>query len=122
MADSEWLSSEAAAARLHVKPETLYAYVSRGMIRSERMAGSRRSRFSRGDVERIAARQRGGGRAGALEVVVETSLTLLDPAGSLYYRGWDVGDIVAARVPFEAVASWLWSHDAEPLPFVAPDA
>jgi citrate synthase len=120
--DEDWLSSEAAAARLHVKPETLYAYVSRGMIRSERIPGTRRSRFRRGDVERIAARQRGGGRAGALEVVVETSLTLLDPAGALYYRGWNVDDAVAAGVPFETVASWLWSGAVDHAPFVAPDA
>ena len=66
--DQEWLTSEAAAARLGVKPETLYAYVSRGTVRSERVPGTRRSRFHRGDVERRAAQKqrRGGGRAGGL--------------------------------------------------------
>ncbi|HEY8548202.1 MAG TPA: helix-turn-helix domain-containing protein, partial [Acidimicrobiales bacterium] len=105
MQDDAWLTSEAAAARLGVKPETLYAYVSRGAIRSERVPGTRRSRFLRADVERLAGKQRrGGGRAGALDVIVETELTFLDAAGRLLYRGWDVADAVAAGARFEAVA------------------
>ena len=70
------MTSEQAADRLGVKPATLYAYVSRGLLRSERTAGERRSRFLRADVERLAGRQRSGGRAGQLDIVVETELTL----------------------------------------------
>ena len=44
MTDQKWLTSEAAARKLGVKPETLYAYVSRGMVRSEKVPNSRRSR------------------------------------------------------------------------------
>jgi citrate synthase len=120
--DEGWLSSEAAAARLNVKPETLYAYVSRGVVRSERVPGSRRSRFLRGDIERVAARRRAGGRAGALEVVVETNLTLLEPAGRLSYRGWDVADAVSNGVAFEEIAGWLWSGTRAPARFVASAA
>ena len=125
MQDDAWLTSEAAAARLGVKPETLYAYVSRGAIRSERVPGTRRSRFLRADVERLAGKQRrGGGRAGALDVIVETELTFLDAAGRLLYRGWDVADAVAAGARFEAVAGWLWTgeRDPDPAPFTAPPA
>lgn len=107
MADGDWLSTEAAAQRLGVKTETLYAYVSRGMIQSERVPGSRRSRFLKADVERVAGRQRGGGRAGGLELIIETNLTYLDPAGVLAYRGWNVADAVK-EATFEEVASWLW--------------
>src|SRR5258706_7092603 len=107
VADNAWMTSEAAAQRLGVKPETLYAYVSRGTVQGERVPGSRRSRFLRADVERLAGRQRGGGRAGGLEVIVETDLTMLDPSGVLAYRGWDVVDAVADAT-FEEVASWLW--------------
>lgn len=114
------MTSEQAAHRLGVKPETLYAYVSRGLIRSERVPGQRRSRFLRSDVERHAARSRVGGRAGGLEVVVETQLTLLEPEGRLAYRGWDVRDAVASST-FEAVASWLWAGVAEPTPFEVPE-
>ncbi len=106
--------------RLGVKPETLYAYVSRGIVQSERVPGSRRSRFLRADVERLAARQRGGGgRAGGLEVIIETELTMLDPSGALAYRGWDVVDAVA-EASFEEVASWLWHGTRERKRFEAP--
>ncbi|MEY2396985.1 MAG: citrate synthase [Actinomycetota bacterium] len=105
--------------RLGVKPETLYAYVSRGVLKSERIPGSRRSRFLRADVERLAARQRGGGRAGGLELIVETDLTMLDPAGVLAYRGWDVVDAVADAT-FEEVASWLWHGKRERVDVHAP--
>lgn len=106
--DDRWLTTAQAAARLQVQPATLYAYVSRGMITSHRVPAGRESRFAAGEVERLAARSRAGGRAGALEIVVDTELTLLDPGGHLYYRGWDVTD--AARTStFEEVAEWLWS-------------
>ena len=122
--DQDWLTSEAAAARLGVKPETLYAYVSRGAVRSERLPGTRRSRFLRADVERLTEKnkRRGGGRAGALDVIVETELTLLDPAGRLHYRGWDVADAVASGATFDEVAGWLWSGDRTPVPFTSPPA
>lgn len=114
-----WMTSEAAVARLGVKPETLYAYVSRGAIQSERVPGTRRSRFLRADVEKLAGRRRGGGgRAGGLELIIETDLTMLDPTGRLAYRGWDVADAVADAT-FEIVASWLWRATREPLRFRA---
>src|SRR5688572_9216345 len=122
MADDHWLTSTAAAARLGVKPETLYAYVRGGTARSERTPGSRRSRFLQADIERLAARRRSGGRAGGLEVIVETDITLLDPAGRFYYRGWDVADAVAAGTSFEEIGSWIWSGEHDARPFVAEPA
>ncbi|MEY2418895.1 MAG: citrate synthase, partial [Actinomycetota bacterium] len=119
MTDPKWLTSEAAARKLRVKPETLYAYVSRGMVRSEKVPGSRRSRFLRADVEKLAGRQRGGGRAGGLELIIETDLTYLDPTGVLAYRGWNVADAVKTAT-FEEVASWLWHGERERVPFVTP--
>ncbi len=112
----QWLSASQAAARLGVKPETLYAYVSRGLLTSQPVGKGRRgSRYDRAEIERLAARARRGGRAGALEVLVDTGLTLLEPEGRLYYRGWNVTD--AARVAsYERVAEWLWTgvDDGEP--------
>jgi citrate synthase len=118
---AKWLTSEQAAARLGVKPETLYAYVSRGVLASEREPGGRRSRYLRADVERLAARQRSGGRAGGLEIIVETELTRLDPTGHLYYRGWDVEDAVS-EAGFEEVATWLWTGERAKPSFDAPAA
>jgi citrate synthase len=116
-----WMTSDQAADRLGVKAATLYAYVSRGMLRSERTPGERRSRFLRSDVEKLAARQRSGGRAGALDIVIETELTLLDPTGHLAYRGWDVME-AAATATFEEVASWLLTGARDHIDFTAPDA
>jgi len=121
VARPQWMTSEEATRRLGVKPETLYAYVSRGVIRSERVPGQRRSRFLTADVERHAARSRIGGRAGGLEVVVETQLTLLEPEGRLSYRGWDVVDAVGSA-SFEEVASWLWTGTRDADTFEASEA
>lgn len=107
-----WLSTDEATERLGVKPETLYAYVSRGLIRSERVPGQRRSRFLRSDVERHAERSRRGRRSGGLEIVVETAVCALDPDGHLAYRGHDVAGLCAAPAPrFESVATLLWTGD-----------
>lgn len=111
-----WMTTEQAAERLGVKVETLYAYVSRGLVASERIPNERRSRYRRADVERLAARGAKGGRAGALEIVVATELTLLDPVGRLYYRGWDVEE-AARTASFEEVASWLWTGERPPVEF-----
>lgn len=120
MVADPWMTSEQASQRLGVKAETLYAYVSRGLIQSEKVPGQRRSRFLRADVERHASRSRRGGRSAGFEVVVETELTLLEPAGRLSYRGWDVAS-AATESTFEEVASWLWTGEATPTPFVASD-
>jgi len=82
---SEWLTAREAIARLRVKPQTLYAYVSRGLVHAERVPGTRTSRYARADVERLAARTRGTTSPNAgPEVVVDSAVTLLDPTGHLY--------------------------------------
>jgi citrate synthase len=109
--EERWLSAEQAAARLGVKVQTLYAYVSRGLLQSHSTSGSSRANsYDRVEVERLAARRRGGGRAGSLELLVDTRLTLLDPAGRLYFRGWDATEACSSS-SYEAVAEWLWRGD-----------
>ena len=73
-----------------MKPQTLYAYVSRGLVRRERPPGSRTSRYARADVERLAEHGRPRTRAAAPEIAIDQAVTSLDPAGHLAYRGWDV--------------------------------
>src|SRR5437868_15233949 len=52
-----WLSSEEAASKLGVSRATLYAYVSRGLVRSSPSPGdSRGRRYAREDVERLRNR------------------------------------------------------------------
>jgi citrate synthase len=107
MAEATLLDTAETARRLGVKPETVYAYVSRGLLRRHPDSARHRSLFAREDVERLAARSRRRDRSGALEVVVETELTLIDPAGRLYYRGHDVVELARFR-SFEQVATLLW--------------
>jgi citrate synthase len=90
-----------------VKPQTLYAYVSRGLIGRERPAGSRTSRYSRRDVERLAGSSRARPARSGPEIVVDQAITALDPAGHLAYRGWDATR-AAVDAHYEQVAAWLW--------------
>jgi len=53
MDGEEFLSAEEACARLDVKPATLYAYVSRGMLGSYRQGIKRKRLYRRDEVERL---------------------------------------------------------------------
>jgi citrate synthase len=54
-AGDDYLTADEAAARLGVKPATLYAYVSRGLLPSFRQGIRRRRLYRREDVERLLA-------------------------------------------------------------------
>jgi citrate synthase len=101
------LGTEEVARRLGVKRETVYAYVSRGLLERHPASAPHDSRFDPAEVERLAARARRPDRSSALEVVVETELTLLDPAGRLSYRGRDAIELARFRT-FEEVVALLW--------------
>ena len=49
----DYLTAQEACARLSVKPATLYAYVSRGILPSYRQGIRRRRLYKRHDVERL---------------------------------------------------------------------
>lgn len=115
------LTAQQAAARLGVKVETLYAYVSRGVI--ERVPGpdGRTSRFDARAVERLAAKGRSSGvRPGGLSVVLGTALTLIEQ-DRLGYRGLDATRL-ATTAPFEDVAEWLWLGEVSPAEAAASQA
>src|SRR5438046_9981471 len=59
---SDFLAARDAARFLGVKRETLYAYASRGLVRSEPGPSGRGHRYSRSDLERL--KSRGDARAG----------------------------------------------------------
>jgi citrate synthase len=116
-----FLSAAEAAAELAVSLPTLYAYVSRGLIRSEAEAGSRRRRYVAEDVWML--RERRQNRRDPAKTardalhwglpVLESRLSVIH-AGRLYYRGKDVIDL-ARDCRIEQVASLLWSGDLETL-------
>jgi citrate synthase len=102
------LNTAEAAARLGVKPATLYAYVSRGLLGRERSPDGRTSSFDPVEVDRLArpGRARRGRRPSA-ELVVPSALTAIDH-GLPWYRGLAVPELARTR-GFEEVAEWLWT-------------
>ena len=57
----EWFTAGAAMARLGVKPQTLYAYVSRGILKSYRQGMRRQRLYRRAEVEALIRLDRGAG-------------------------------------------------------------
>jgi citrate synthase len=113
----DWLTTDQAAARLAVKRETLYAYVSRGLL-SSRRGKDGRSRFAREEILRLASR-RGASRSARVDIAVESAISVED-AGRLYYRGHDVHAHCASRA-FEDIAELLWTGTlAKRHPWPAP--
>ena len=116
--DERYLSAGRAAAELGVSVATLYAYVSRGMIRSEAAEGKKRNRRYRAeDVRRLKDRkERRRDPDGVVEdalhwgtPVMESGITLIDD-GRLYYRGRDVVAL-ARQESVENVAALIWTGD-----------
>ena len=119
----EWISLEAATSRLGVKPQTLYAYVSRGRIEAKADgADPRRSRYRSSDVAALSVRKARGRKAAAVaqgaiawgEPVLTSSITTVS-RGRLFYRGRDVARLARTET-LEAVASLLRASTAAALP------
>ena len=104
-----WLTTAQAAHRLGVKPETLYAYASRGVLPSHRSPDGRGSRFDAHDVEALALRGRPrlASRPVAMEIRIETAITQIDDH-TIRYRGHDALAL-ATTATFEQVAELLWT-------------
>jgi len=119
---TEFLTAAQAARRLGVKPATLYAYVSRGVLRRDRAADGRGSLFDAEEVERLARRGRPRRPAGVADITVESAITEIT-GDRLRYRGLDVIRLATART-FEDVAELLWTGDfpAAPVPWMATPA
>ena len=115
---SVYLGGREAAAFLGVKRETLYAYASRGLVRSEPGERARERRYHREDLERLKVRHdarsgHGAVAAGAMrwgEPVLESALTAITPGGPVY-RGFPAAMLARAETPFEAVAEMLWASE-----------
>ena len=119
MSPAQYLTARQAAQSLGVTRATLYAYTSRGQLRSEAVAGnSRERRYYREDVERLKDRKaarRDPSKAAAKglrwgEPVLESGITLIHD-GTVYYRGQDALRLAKAS-SVEDVAALLWGADA----------
>jgi citrate synthase len=120
MNDPGYLSAKEVAEILGISPATVYAYVSRGLIRSESLGGgTRKRRYHREDVERLKRRQ---AQRNDPEAITETALhfgaPLLDSQltliadGRLYYRGLDALAL-AQEQDLESLARLFWTGDID---------
>jgi citrate synthase len=109
--------TSAAARTLGVKTETLYAYVSRGLLTAHRASDSRESYFAPADLRRLQSRP----RRAAPSAPVSSAITLSRGDG-IFYRGENVLEL-ARTTGFEQVAAKLWQVEAgETLSWVAQPA
>lgn len=107
------LTTREAAELLGVKPETVYAYVSRGQLSSVRAAGGRGSTFDADEVRALARRsgRRDPAPAGG-DLAFRTGITLIED-DRYYFRGVDATEL-ARRHRYEEVAEWLWTGELRP--------
>lgn len=99
-----WITTTDAARRLGVKRETLYAYVSRGLLRSKRQPGQAESLFERTQVEALASGNGSGRRASESLLrfrAVSTAVSRIHE-GELYLRGRSVADLCTSMTFVEA--------------------
>jgi citrate synthase len=111
--DLSLLTAREAAQSLGVKLDTLYAYVSRGRLRSVAVAGSRERRYRAEDVAALRSGRAAPGRAGGDELApaIGSSICLIEE-GRLYYRGRDA-IALSATATLEEVAVLLWQAAAD---------
>jgi citrate synthase len=127
-----WISRAEALQRLDVKPQTLYAYVSRSRIAAKSdPSHPRKSLYALDDVERLALRTPGrssgtaapaaprlealsGGAITRGEAAIDTEVSITVD-GRHYYRGHDAVALSQSE-NFEAVAALLWLSPS-PNPF-----
>ena len=105
-----YLSAREAAAELGVSTATLYAYVSRGLIRSEPTEDVRARRYRADDVRALKGRRAPSAAARAGEgdgaPLVESAVSTITPDGPVY-RGVDAIGL-AGEATLEQAATLLW--------------
>jgi citrate synthase len=105
------LSARETAELLGIKLDTLYAYVSRGLLSSIGIADSRERHYDAEDIERFRIGRGGRGaraRAEALMPVIGSAIGLIEDH-RLYYRGHDALQL-AESATLEEVAAILWDE------------
>ena len=114
-----YLTAKEAADALGVTKATLYAYTSRGQLRSQPAPGQpRERRYYRGDIERLQERKEARRDPATVAArglhwgspVLESGITLIEN-GRLHYRGQDAVQL-AETASLEQAAELLWSAQA----------
>jgi citrate synthase len=101
---SPWITTTEAAQRLGVKRATLYAYVSRGLLRSERRPGQQESLFDRAQVESMAsATPAVGTPQSVLRFRTVATAVSSQVEGELRYRGLPLDAVATETVERAAV-------------------
>ena len=108
---TEWIGAAEAAERLGIKPASLYAYVSRGVLARRQEPGGRGSLYDAREIARLARKGRPRRAPAGAELVIETAVTEITPE-HLRYRGRDVMELAVQR-SFEEVALLLWGRDPD---------
>jgi citrate synthase len=115
---THYMTAQEAASELGISLATLYAYVSRGLIRSEAAGGTKHTcRYYREDIQKLKERKEY--RRNPVKVaedalhwgmpVMESAITLI-VNGRVYYRGHDTLTL-ATRHTVEQVAALIWIGD-----------
>lgn len=116
--DQAMLSAAEACAFLGIKAQTLYAYVSRGLLRAESHPGLIGKLYARDELEALQARSRartghGPTAASAMrwgDPILDSAITCIQ-AGQIYYRGYPLADLLKKASNFEQIAELLWSGE-----------
>jgi citrate synthase len=119
---AEWLSAAEALSRLGVRPQTLYAYVSRGRLEARADAEDpRKSLYRADDVAKLQVRKARGRKAALVaedaiawgEPVLASAITTV-AGGRLFYRGRDAVELARTET-LEGVGRWLRGHEGPSL-------
>lgn len=116
MVERDLMTAAEAMAALNVRAQTLYSYVSRGLVRSIGQPGKRGRFYAAEDIAKLkvrAAARAGHGPTAASAMqfgqpIIPTRLVELTVDGPRY-RGHLATDLAARGVSFEAVAELLWT-------------
>lgn len=120
---SDWLTATDVMTRLGLKPQTLYAYVSRGLIEARADPSDSRRRLYRAvDVGRLEHRKQRGRRPAAIaedaiawgEPVLSSDITTI-LRDRLWYRGQDAAEL-ARTAKLEDIARLLWDCGTQRFP------
>jgi citrate synthase len=112
---TDWLDAEQVLERLGIRPQTLYAYVSRGRIEAAaHPQDPRRSLYRASDVAALAQRKKRGRRAADVaaeaiawgEPVLPSAITTV-AGGRLWYRGRDAVELAEQGLTLENVGRLL---------------